>query len=150
MKSNTKWTIGIIIALVGLLLTAGFFNNPNIILVRQFSSDYTCPDTLYSSFEVTFSNKGTEGTSLCVSLNSPNKNITFTKEKDCLYSDSGEQTSFKLQINDSSISKISNATINYNYLYQKFFFTQNHTISCFYSKENSWESLKLKTQETLN
>ena len=150
MKHKTEWTIGTIITIIGLLLTAGFFNNPNIILVRQFGSDYTCPNILYSSFEVTFSNKGTGDTSLCVSLNSQNKNVTFTKGKDCLYSDAGKQTSFKLQINDSSISKISNATINYNYVYRKFFFTQNHTISCFYGRENSRDSLKLKTQETLN
>ena|SRR3989344_5262928 len=150
MRSNTKWTIGTIIAILGLLLTAGFFNNPNIILVRQFGSDYTCPNNLYSSFEVTFSNKGTGDTSLCVSLNSPNKNVTFTKERDCLYSDAGEQTPFKLQINDSSISKLNNVTINYNYVYKKFSFTQNHTISCFYGKENYWDSLKIKSQETLN
>jgi len=150
MKHKVEWTIGTIIAIVGLLLTAGFFNNPNIILVRQYGSDYTCPNTLYSSFEVTFSNKGTGDTSLCVILNSPNKNITFTKEKDCLYSDAGEPTPFSLQINESSISKLNNATINYNYLYKKFFFMQNHTISCSYARENYWESLKLKTQETLN
>lgn len=150
MRSNTKWTIGTIIAIVGLLLTAGFFNNPNIILVRQYGSDYTCPTSIYSSFDVSFSNKGTGDTSLCVSLSSPNENITFAKEKDCLYSDAGEQTSFKLQINDSSISKINNVTINYNYFYKKFSFMQNHTISCFYEKENYWNSLMLKTQETLN
>jgi len=150
MKSDTKWTIGTIIAIIGLCATIGFFNNPNIILVRQYGSDYTCPYTLYSSFEIIFSNEGTADTSLCVSLNSPNENITFTKEKDCLYSSTGEQTSFKLKINDSSISKINNVTINYNYIYKKFFFTQNHTISCFYGKENYWDSLKLKSQKTLN
>ena len=150
MRSNTKWIIGTIIAILGLLLTAGFFNNPNIILVRQYGSDYTCPNSLYSSFDITFSNKGNADTSLCVSLNSFNENVSFDKEKDCLFVGSGEQTQFSLKLNKSSISKLNNATINYNYIYKRSFFMQNHTISCFYGRGNYWESLNLKTQETLN
>ena len=150
MRGNTKWTIGIILTILGLLITIGFFNYPNIILVRQYNSDYTCPNILYSPFDVTFSNKGNADTSLCVYVTSPNKNISFEKDKDCLYASSGEQTQFGLEINKSSISKLSNVTINYNYLYKKRFFMENHTISCFYVRENYWETLNLKSQEILN
>ena len=150
MKHKVEWTIGTIIAILGLLVATGFFNSPNIILTRQYGSDYTCPNLLYSSFDVTFSNKGNADTSLCVGLSSFNENVTFEKGKDCLYVGSGEQTQFDLKINESSISKLNNVTINYNYLYKKLFSTENHTISCFYGKENYWDSLKLKSQETLN
>ena len=148
MKHKTEWTIGTIIAILGLLVAAGFFHSPNIILVRQSASDYTCPNTLYSNFNVMFSNKGSADTSLCVSLSSPNENITFEKESDCLYADTGEQTQFTLEINESSLSNLNNVTINYNYLYTKFFIKQNHTISCEYAKEGNWQ-LVLQSQKTL-
>lgn len=150
MKHQAEWTIGTIIAILGLLTAIGFFHSPNIILTRQTGSDYTCPDALYSNFNIMFSNKGSADTSLCVSLSSQNENITFDKGSDCLYVSSGEQTQFTLGVNESSLSNLNNATINYNYLYKKRFSTENHTISCVYGKENYWDSLKLKTQETLN
>ena len=133
-----------------MLLAAGFFDSPNIILVRQYNSDYTCPNTLYSAFDISFSNEGNSDTALCVNLNSPNENLTFIREKDCLYSNSGEQIPFKFKINDSSFSKTNNVTINYNYFYKKFFFVQNHTITFYYIRENYWQSLELKEEKVFN
>ena len=148
MKHQAEWIIGTIIAILGLLTAIRFFHSPNIILTRQSASDYTCPDTLYSNFNIMFSNKGSADTSLCVSLSSPNKNITFDKESDCLYVSSGEQTQFTLGVNESSLSNLNNATIKYNYIYTKFFIKQNHTISCEYEKEGNWQ-FNLKSQKTL-
>lgn len=150
-KHETKWVIGTIIAIIGILAAIGFFNNSNIILLRQGNSDYTCPTYFYSNseFDISFKNVGTAGTNLCVSLNSPNKNITFIKRKDCLYVETNKKpTPFNFIINASSIYKIDSVTIDYTYVYTKWIFiTKNETISCFYDREKGTNiSLKLKYQ----
>ncbi|MEK6927560.1 MAG: hypothetical protein AABX11_03945 [Nanoarchaeota archaeon] len=147
MKNNTKWIIGIIISI---LIVIGFFNSPNIKLVRQSGSDYTCPNILYPFFDVSFSNEGSAGTDLCINLNSPNENVSFIKNNDCLFIGSNEQTQFKFVINETSLSRLDNVSIIYSYNYKKWFFNhENNTISCEYAKENNWQFI-LRSQKTLN
>ena len=81
--SNEGWGIGIILTIIGLLITAGFFHSANIVRVRSFGSDSTCPTGIYNQFSVTFVNHGSKDTSLCVTAFS--EDVNFSKDLDCLY-----------------------------------------------------------------
>ena len=151
MKHKTEWVIGTILVIIGLLLTAGFFNSPSIIKIRQGYTDYTCPSSLYSSFQLSFANHGSKDASLCVYAWSDN-NITFSKSSDCLYVPLNSQTDFRLTANESSFSSnIRNVTVYYEFIYKKNFLQlENHTTSCFYNREASFGSFSLASEKAIN
>ena len=157
MKSEMKWVIGIIVSLISILIPflfyVGVFNSPNIVLVRHPYSGYTCPTVLYSEFKILFLNSGSEDTSLCVNLSSTNENVSFVKRDDCLviFPDKNNAVPFILRVDEHSVSRLDNVTIEYTFSYLKYLSLQNHTISCLYNRKNKWDSnLFLDQQKYLN
>jgi len=133
-KSNTKWIIGAII--IPVLIAIGFFSSPKILTSQYFYEDSPCPDQIYSYFDISFSNVGSAGTNLCVSLNS-SENIPFVQDQRCFWVDSGEEpTKFRLDINKSSLEDLQNFTITCTYRYNKFFIPVSKNLVCNYEKEN--------------
>lgn len=142
MKNDIKWIIGVIF--IPIIIAIGFFNIPNIKTTQYFYENSPCSNQIYSYFDISFSNIGSAGTNLCVSLNSP-ENISFTQEQKCSWiNNNGEPTKFRLDIDESSIKNLNNFTIICNYTYNKFFIKSViKSINCNYRKEKYGSRFKL-------
>ena len=132
-KTNVFWAAaGVIVAI---LIAAGFFNSPNIVMIRQSNSDYTCPSSINSQFYVYFMNAGNKDTNLCVNVNS--NDISFNKPSDCLFLlPNNVGTQFEFDINQESLNKrYQNLSITYEWTYNKYvLLSKTYSVTCHYNK----------------
>ena len=139
-------TITVIIMIIGILATLGFFNSAKIVRVREAGTDSSCPSRVYMSFDVYFINHGKKDTSLCVNVSSDE--INFTEDSDCLYMSHADEreSKFDFDINTESLPDEDgdNVTVTYVWSYRKNIFkTGTGKYECKYKKKRFQSDLEL-------
>ena len=146
-RNNTNWTaiIGFVTLIILILYYSGYFKEADIHPIRQTATS-SCPDNVYSAFQVNFENTGETGSALFVEVWS--ENLNFTKSSDSVYLPQ-RPTSLTFEINTNSYPRISNKeynfTIHYSYTYKGNEFRKDKTLEifCRYVREPNNNYLKL-------
>lgn len=149
-KDSTKFWVaaGVIIPL---LIAVGFFNAPDIRMIRDNNIYPSCPSSFSQDFELKFANHGNTGGDLIVNVNEMNKKDFFVTNKDAVFIPAnGESYKLKFKISENYsnqynyYAKEDNITIIFDYSYNKLIFIPfKQEITCKYSKESYSYNYKL-------
>ncbi len=129
MNSTTKFAIGSLLTVVGIVLTYliadGYFKHPEIIFVVHPENQKHCPPNIFmgyyekTSFLLMFQNVGARNTGIMVSVDSNALEFEENKISWQALNDKDKQINYNFQIliNRTVVDNLKEFTINYQYFY---------------------------------
>lgn len=150
-KNKNVGIIGILmflVALIALFANLGRFKTANVVTSKAFYDESSCPDSVYSFFDLTLDNTGERDTSVCLTAWSNEINISSKPTCYLLEYDSPNGAKFRIETGTSpySYKEKGSLTINYKYEYDTGGLFSKHILisdSCKYEKKEYSNSLSL-------